>query len=90
MLVAELLEKPEAWTQGVFAKTEDGKSVMPRDPGAVCFCLWGAMVRCYPDEDQYEAAYWRLKEVLGEESRATFNDTHTHAEVLDAVRRAGI
>lgn len=40
-----ILAKPEAWTQGVWARDKDGEPIEPVFDGAVCFCLHGARRR---------------------------------------------
>lgn len=41
----ELLSAPERWTKGRYARNADGSCVPPTAPGAVCFCLEGALCR---------------------------------------------
>lgn len=89
--VAELLADEKRWTQGEFAKTASGQGCVPHNPNAVCFCLWGAMTRVYQSRDAHDKAVEKLQAVIGRHQRiAQFNDTHTHAEVLAAVKEAGI
>ncbi|MEE9481805.1 hypothetical protein [Methylobacterium ajmalii] len=40
-----LLAKPEAWTQGVWARDKNGEPIEPTSDGATCFCLHGARRR---------------------------------------------
>lgn len=47
MKVKELLDRPERWTKGAIARRADGCMTSVEDRGAVCWCLWGAMVHCY-------------------------------------------
>lgn len=49
MKVKELLSSPEKWTQGTYARDAlGGRPVPPLDEDAVCFCLIGAVRKCYP------------------------------------------
>lgn len=41
-----LLGEHERWAQGVFARDVNGVPVKPRDPGACCWCLLGAIAAC--------------------------------------------
>jgi hypothetical protein len=34
--------KPERWAQNTEARAADGEEVVPRDPRAVCWCIYGA------------------------------------------------
>lgn len=95
---ADLLEKPGAWTQGAFARADDGTDLddFSRDdqPVPACFCLYGAIGHVigqhpeqYCDADQY------LMKAIGVGSIravADWNDAtaRTQAEVVDALRRA--
>lgn len=47
MKVYELLDTPEKWTQSVYAMDSRGRVVEPADEAAVCWCLSGALQRCY-------------------------------------------
>lgn len=47
MKVHELLDAPEKWTQAAYAKNAQGERVEYCEPEAVCWCLEGAMMRCY-------------------------------------------
>jgi hypothetical protein len=47
MKVRELLSAPEAWTKGYYANDKDGGMVYPESEEAVCWCLSGAINRCY-------------------------------------------
>jgi hypothetical protein len=38
-----LIGKHENWTQGAFARDPRGGGVRPKDPGACCWCLLGAV-----------------------------------------------
>ena len=44
--IKELLDKPEKWTKGFYAKDSRGKPANVNDADAVCFCLEGALYKC--------------------------------------------
>lgn len=43
----ELLDGPEKWTQGEGARDENGVPVYYNAKNAVCWCLMGALAKCY-------------------------------------------
>jgi len=47
MKVRDLLSSPEKWTQGVIARDATGFGCDATDDDAVCWCLTGALVKCY-------------------------------------------
>lgn len=50
MRVHELLDKPEKWSQGSFARNSDGLAVQVSDSKATCWCVTGAVLLCYAEE----------------------------------------
>jgi len=42
----DLISDPARWTQGRFARKEDGNEVNPTDPAACKFCAYGAIRHC--------------------------------------------
>ena len=84
-----LIEKPEHWTQEVHARDSAGNKVSPNSSKAVCFCAHGALVRVfnktYGLEEEKATAY--LKKQTGT-AIWTFNDSHTHEEVLNVFDKA--
>ncbi len=91
----KLIERPEAWTQGVHAKDQTGCEVLSAAKTAVCFCAAGAINRivreCQATTDDlyglYAITHNFLIGAMGD-SVGGFNDSHTHAEVLAAFDRA--
>lgn len=49
----ELLQK-SGWCQGDYAKNESDSDVSPDNPNAVCYCIMGALQRCYPTPEERE------------------------------------
>lgn len=48
MKVHELLTDETKWCKGDLARNSRGRTVSPKDDTAVCWCMLGAMLRCYP------------------------------------------
>lgn len=100
--VAELLADPARWTKFEMARDSNGEECHEKSPLATCFCVEGACIRIYGNGDRnmlYEEwpsvkAEMKLKNSLGIKygNIARWNDApeRTHAEVLEAVKRAGI
>lgn len=86
---AFVLTPPENWTQNYMARNKRGDGRYYSAPDAVCWCVVGAMLsaRRALDAPGYDAALDFLDMACGM-NRVTFNNTHTHAEVLDALYRA--
>lgn len=79
-----LISSPLSWTQGAFARDKFGKEV---DPDRLTACCWdsnGALAIAGPP-------YKRARLLLSMQMQpgiATFNDSHTHEEVLAAWDKA--
>jgi len=52
MKISELLSGPEKWTQGAWARNQKGETVSAFDSSACCWCISGAIAKCYP-ADQF-------------------------------------
>ena len=90
--VLDLLTDPKRWTKGTLARDDRGVPTCVDDPKAVCWCLMGALHKCYLSGN-YADAIERLANVLtamGIPSLVAFNDhpDTTHAMVLHALQRA--
>lgn len=93
--VAQLLGGPSRWTQDVMACTRCGYDREPTDDGAERWCLSGALVRVYQDDNARLKASLRLRRAIKlgpREQLIHWNDDcdRTHRQVLAAVRRAGV
>lgn len=84
----KLIEKPENWTKGAFARSACKGRVRPKYKGAICFCSIGALQRV--SEGSYGDAIGFLKRELPEGFHGImeFNDKSTHSEVLDLFSKA--
>jgi hypothetical protein len=84
-----LIEKRRNWTQGAWARTRWLRFyVVPEARNAYAFCASGAIRRCAGEGTRLESRAWRALYTAIDMSVIGFNDTHTHAEVLDAFDRA--
>ena len=90
--VYALIEREEGWTQHTAATNKSGKEVGARQKSAKCFCLLGAVWNAVPgDMDELRE---EMEALANTPDVALFNDSHTHAEVLqllkDAIERAPV
>jgi hypothetical protein len=95
MKVKELLSEESKWTTGVLAKNGDGYDCSPTDPDASCFCLLGAIDKCYDGFDsKKDLAIIKLKRAISRHTNAiivipmtisTFNDHHASFEDIKKV-----
>lgn len=51
MKLRDVLKTEEQWTKGAFARNANGEPV-DTDSG-VCFCISGAILKCFPFSDTY-------------------------------------
>lgn len=94
----DLIADPDHWTQGYGARTAEGYNIHPTSFGATSFCAVGAVNRVTGGKPNLmEPALTSLRAAVleGAPSGArtsgpitTFNDNHTHAEVLAMFDRA--
>ena len=98
MKVKELLADPARWTQEWFARNADGCKTSSDDGHAVCWCLSGAIKKCYPDLKEREKATNKLIDVLsdylpiydGAMGIYIFNDSATHDQVMEVLEKADV
>lgn len=81
--VYALIEDPERWAKGFYAYNAQGAECDEHSASAVKWCLDGAFNKCGLDSVYSEQV---LHLQCGQ--TPTFNDTHTHAEVLALLRAA--
>jgi hypothetical protein len=92
MKVRELLSDESKWTQDANARDKNGVDVPVYSPKACCWCLQGAMDKCY--------GFWNgpwdlLRKNLPEDrfrliTVAGWNDMHSYEEVKELVDRLDI
>lgn len=90
----EILSDPDRWTRQFQARDSEGDCVAWNNPGAVCFCLMGAINRASMDitPDDRALAYEAM-DVLDkviDTAIPLFNDrpTTTHDDILEALDSA--
>lgn len=90
--VLDLLSDIGNWTQEDFARDKEGEFVSPGSDTAVCWCLLGAVRKCYPDAQEQDRAVTRLRSALPPEavSIPDFNDTVTHEQILELLQKAKV
>lgn len=54
MKVWEFLNTPEKWTKGSYARIKNGDMCNIDNSQAVCFCVSGAIAKCYGDSVRIE------------------------------------
>ena len=87
-----LISDKNVWAKYAMAVDINGREVSVESPDAACFCSLGAIRRaagCPNYSSDEMSAREAVRAVLtGGHSIASFNDTHTHDEVLDLFDRA--
>jgi hypothetical protein len=87
-----ILTEPTSWTQGVYARDENGESIEPYEDEATCFCLWGALKAAasrFPTSVHWGAQLAVYNSIeIGD--IPSFNDAAgtTHADVLNVLDAA--
>jgi hypothetical protein len=90
MKVRELLSDESKWTQGAVARDKYGMEIESVDsPDACCWCLGGALIKCYGDMDShFEVVLDNIpKRYL---TISSWNDTHSYEDVKKLVDRLDI
>lgn len=90
MTIKELLSDETRWTKGAGARDKDGHLCSTNDEAAVCWCLAGAINRCY--SASYYDVTAKLLGGIGGLSITTYNDAteRTYEEVMVLVDKLGI
>lgn len=94
MKAHELLSEPEKWTQFAYARDKDGNPIPVTAPEATCFCLLGALRKCYPDFDSELSALNRVRQSIQRLYKeyyaqpSVFNDTMKHEDVKKVLEDA--
>jgi len=108
MKVGELLSDPSRWTQCATGRNAAGIPLiqlmtpghgqfpmrpLAESPDAVCWCLRGAILKCYPDDREACAVMIRADEAARAEgygSAMNLNDHGSYEQVITLVRDLGI
>jgi hypothetical protein len=89
-----LVADPAHWTRLMPARDAKGLFVLPTDPGAVCFCIVGAIMRAAGSDRSpaFQEAHGALRDAIAPIQGIGFgfndNPKTTHADVLRAIDRA--
>ena len=88
----KLIENPENWLQGDFSRDAEGNPCFSTEENAVCFCSIGALRRATSSGvDNHRNYRWATPTYIAARVALqvkmgtfvdTFNDSHTHQEVL--------
>ena len=79
MKVHELLSNKSAWIKLSYARDYNNNIVSCLSDEAVCFCLAGAIMKCY--NDNYIEIVKKVEDYIKIKIEF-YNDTHTYEEVL--------
>lgn len=85
MTIRELLSDESKWTQRAPARNEAGELVGPQDSDAVCWCLWGAVIKTrniFQRTDVINSIH-----ISTGQNVADWNDTHTFKDVRELIER---
>ena len=87
--ILDLLKDPSKWIKGTFARSKGGFEVGPRSPKAVCWCLRGAISKCYSMQES--PIIEKIHSVLPDNiSIVTFNDNCSHKELITLLEKAKV
>lgn len=96
MKIWGLLDSPEKWTWGACARDKAGAGVLPQSQEAACFCLIGAVRKCYGQAgtDEYCQVIDRISSYLGvgRLGPTAWNDApeRTYAEVFNLAKELDV
>jgi hypothetical protein len=88
-----LIENPDSWTRGAYARDLQGKALATTDPIACKFCAAGALYRATEYDPmgwtsktrlRVDQAHYEVEKDLPHQGIIGFNDDHDHHEVLAA------
>jgi len=97
MKVKELLSDESKWTRNAYARNRYGESVLPSDPEATCFCLSGAIDKCYGSNPPLAwAVSCKIEGVLprawhgGIQTISNFNDNACFDQIKKVLEEADV
>lgn len=97
MKAYELLSSKEKWAKRAYAYDEKGAPCDPRDEKAVCFCLLGAIDRCYGktpmrvrSKDIFLGVLEKLKNKVGNVPHWNDAEERTYEEVVAVLKELDI
>lgn len=86
-----LIDQPEHWCQRALAKNAQGETIDPDDllsESVVRLCASGAIGKASQQRQWSRHPAFRVLKAYCEGDVVSFNDRHTHAEVLTAFNKA--
>lgn len=91
MKPSELLDKPEKWTKGAFARRKTGTRTEWTDERAVCWCMEGALLVCGhlgADEWRKVKDFILVKPAFSARTEGSINEFNDHPDTtFEDVRR---
>lgn len=98
MKLQKLFSNSKRWTKGAEARSKTGRSVDPKSRQAVCWCLSGAITKCYSNWSERirvfakVASFMRAGVMYAPYFIANFNDRPqtTIAQIRKIVKRANV
>ena len=64
MKPSELLDSKEKWCQRASSRDPNGNTINPTDDKACSWCLFGAIYKCVPSQEERYTIYNRLNNIL--------------------------
>ena len=90
MKIRELLTDESKWTKWKIAIDISGNIVLPDDPTAVCWCLSGAITKCYTEWFDRLRIKSIVQTAINDEYVTIFNDTHEFEDIKRLVDKLDI
>lgn len=95
MKIRELFADKSKWTRGAMARDKDGNRATPTSRCSTCWCMLGAIYKCYPDLKPGQRS--RLGKKLDREAKkrgfafaCQLNDQGGYEAVIDLVNTLDI
>lgn len=89
MKISELFSQPAAWTTGTMARNAEGMAVGSTHSEAVCWCLMGAVMKCYRIEERGRV-FDKIRKRVEPSSISQYNDVQGYENVVNLVKELGI
>ena len=89
MKAYELLSSEDKWTKGYMARDSKGRRVTPNSPEATCWCVLGAISKCYEESSTLDIVD-KLSEIIEYREIGVWNDFSTYKKVIDLLKSLDI
>lgn len=93
-----LIQSPERWIQGNYARDKEGNAVLTTDPAACAFCARGALLKAYDCSQTDPTREYKLADTILFQASCQIlphatgvvhvNDQYGHAKALEMFDRA--